>query len=180
MIFRQIDRDGLTGAQVALVETEVNKKFGRSFQGRYMAKFLPVNEIENLILLKNRSEFDAIISANTEELGDIFDQTTSEKLRELGRKYTADKFNDDAATRKVMRVEMRTDKVKFINGKEVIKRYNEANPTISISVDRYLMELDVNSYPTELKDYVGHIKDFFTTHEEELVGVSGESASTGE
>ncbi|PIP17642.1 MAG: hypothetical protein COX43_03205 [Parcubacteria group bacterium CG23_combo_of_CG06-09_8_20_14_all_35_9] len=158
LIFRQIDRDGLTNFQIKKVEEKKCNQFKKAFK-KYVVEPLPVNEIENFAVIssKNKKRFKKIINKHKDVLEDATRQTMGEKIKVLYKQfdYKEDMFKDDEKTITLMLTEARKDKAKLFSGKEICKLEQNFAPI------KDLISLSDQEYPQELKDYLKKIKDFY-------------------
>jgi len=88
LIFRQIDRDGLTNFQIKKVEEKKCNQFKKAFK-KYVVEPLPVNEIENFAVIssKNKKRFKKIINKHKDVLEDATRQTMGEKIKVLYKQF---------------------------------------------------------------------------------------------
>jgi len=154
-IFRQFDRDGYTQNQINIIEEEKNKKYGCFFC--YKLKFLPVHEMENFALLNEKEKFQEIIEENETEIVEKFNATIEGKLLQAFKFFKGKKeeFANKESNKTQMRQEMRQDKIRFLNGKEIAKLKPNFSPI------KVLEDMNPEQYPQELKDYLQGVRDFF-------------------
>lgn len=156
-IFRQIDRDGLTDNQITKIEEKMNSKYSQLWK-RYLFQVLNVNELENYAIISNVFFTDSIHEQNRQSLIDKFEKTSETKLQQLSRFFNykeEELFKDKASNRQKMRDDALVNWKKYLPWKDIWKLKTNFN-----CVD-YILSLDDNNYPQELKDYLKQIKDFF-------------------
>ena len=158
LVFRQIDRDGLSDKQVKYIE----KKHGAFIGGKftYRLKVLPVNEIENFAIIGR--DIDVIIHDYGEDIRNCFDRTAEAKLSELQHKYRNNapdglfrRGNSYTPVIQDMRNEAIKDWARYMPGKDICKRITNFN------VSATLNNLTPAEYPDELKAYVNDMGRFF-------------------
>ena len=157
MIFRQYDRDGLTEEQVKKLEPLISKKFTKL--QNYKAKFLPVCEVENFLVLKKQEE-GCSFDRNEKQIEEIEDDLRGKikGIMELGSKFTKGEegafkiFN--SADQKMIH-DARKDKLKFFPGKLIL---TFLDPKLTAN---NLCNLEYDDFPKLLKDYLQEIKIFF-------------------
>ena len=157
VIFRQIDRDGLTNEQIKIIEDDYSKKWNKNTL-KCRLKFLPVYELENFAVISNSGQFnDDFFDSNKFNLENKFDKTSEAKCKELSGRY-GELFGDRGfvanATSK-MRQEATSDYRSFFPGKEIC--------SLLKNFDTYdiLKGFSEENMPQELKDYMTEVKNFF-------------------
>jgi len=158
IVFRQLDRDGLTDEQIGIINEEI---FDRVVGFAYKSLFLPVHEIENFAVLINQSVFtDQFWSANENQIIDGFERTATEKANLFDKKfeYKRNEFRDGSNYTIVMqrmRAAARIDWRRFFPGKEICRKITNFNPI------RYLQCQSKDNLPNELISYMGEIQKFY-------------------
>lgn len=159
-IFRQIDLDGYLPEQVTFLEQRI--KESHSQLTNYMVKFLPVNELENFVVLINSECTDVDIKSNTDvfdNLKDALVDTAKNNLSKIRKRYIKDQdsqdiqhlFNNREAK---MRNYAKLNPSRLLPGKEICKQYH-------YNVNTQLKNLKIKNFPEELNSYLNIIKSFF-------------------
>jgi|GEM_PF-1437781 len=156
-IFRQYDRDGLTEKQVEKLEPLISKKFAKL--QNYKAKFLPVCEVENFLVLKKQEE-GCSFDRNEKQIEEIEDDLRGKVkgVMELGSKFTkgeVDAFKIFNSADQKMINDARKDKQHFFPGKLIL---TFLNPRLTAN---NICDFEYDKFPQLLKDYLGEIKSFF-------------------
>ena len=161
LVFRQIDRDGLTNSQIKKVQEKHCERF--AMFKKYVVEPLPVNEIENFAVMtsENKTEFEEYLENNRDR--DQLDNTTREimedKIKKLHKAFNyKEKDLFDRNNPKVitdMLTEARKDKLKYFKGKEICRLKQNFKPI------EYLNRLSNEEYPLELQNYLEKIKKFY-------------------
>ncbi len=164
IIFRQIDRDGFTGEQIAIVEKKKTEKYAGKFE-KYKLIALPVNAIENFALMtqENTTEFTKIIDSNKDTIEDKTRETIGARVKAVNNMFGREekafhnekKLDDYGKIITKMLENARENKLHFFKGKEIAKKKQDFNAI------RYLRSLNHSKYPQELQNYIQEIKDFF-------------------
>ncbi len=165
-IFRQIDRDGLTDEQIALIEKKVFQNEKSDL--KYNFKFLPVNELENFAVLVNKESFgEDFWKTREKDIIDKFCLTAEALCKKLVKEFDSDKekeswkefMQDGGGTASIthkMRDKALSDKNKFMPGKEMCAKLENFGPIGILS--------QINSQdklPNDLKEYMLSVKSFF-------------------
>lgn len=162
-IFRQLDRDGLTDEQVALIE---NKLFSneKTALDPYEFKFLPVAELENFAVLAQSEDFtDEFWGINQSTICDEFRNAAASKCRDLAKNFVPNsvehkKFLESGQETPIVTAMQNSAMLEWrknMNGKAICKKVQNCSP-ISI-----LNDLTDDQFPIELKSYLKVIKDFY-------------------
>ncbi len=162
-IFRQLDRDGLTNEQIALIEDKLFSPEKTALYP-YEFKFLPVAELENFAVLAVPEDFtDDFWSQKQVIVCDEFRNAAASKCRDLAKYFTPNsnghknflKAGQDTPIVTNMQNIALSDWRKYMNGKAICKKVSNCSP-ISI-----LNNLTKNQFPSELKDYLKTVEDFY-------------------
>jgi predicted ATPase len=167
LVFRQIDRDGLTDEQMSALEEKLFKQFKKSMPNRYDYSFLPVNEIENFAIIQDEGTFnEGFWNKNRRDIEDEFLRTVEEHSKKFSKEFdhTNEKekwllFKNDSggftSIYQKMRDNADRDKNRLFPGKEICKKKN------NFSAIDFLSSLAPGTYPQELKDYLLKVKNFY-------------------
>lgn len=157
-IFREIDRDGLTDTQIAKTEEMINNKANKL---SYQLKFLPVCEIENFAVMKNRKFNESFWEIHSAKIKEDFEIKASIKTKLLDKTFEFHEFafrDSDGNHIKVMQ-QMREDAIKkwkkFLNGKVICKKLQNFNPI------NFLSSLSKDQLPNELKKFMTELVKFY-------------------
>ncbi len=156
-VFRSLDRDGYSDEQIKFLEEILKDKHKQI--ANYKVKFLPVNEIENFIVIFDGDFNEALLDERKEELEDCFIKTVEANMtanhRKFGEKATELFFRksmSELVTK--LRREAEKDRLRFFTGKDIKKLKPNLN------ANKFLIDLEVNDYPQELKTYLDEVKEF--------------------
>ena len=164
-IYRILDRDGLTEA---LLKENINK-LAQQHSGlhNYKVVHLPVSAIENFLL---DAQTAAIIFPNItdmkQEVDDLYDaelqikyrQRVKDKLMKMGHKA-----HEKTIERPLLDCEkaMETDKVRYLDGKDIVKRLNAKYPRVNVNEESALKGLTLSNFPATLNQTLEDIRVFF-------------------
>ena len=141
-IFRELDRDGYSDEQISFIIT----KRCENYKGliNYKVQFLPVNEIENFIVMTDPYFTDQLLlSALDSNLYVPFTKTAKNNIRSC-RKWDEDLFKED--TEAEMFVAAKQDIKRFMSGKDICK----LKPNHKVL--QVLKNMSYDKFPQELKD----------------------------
>lgn len=158
-IFREIDRDGLTNEQIKVLTT---KNF-KDIIGKvtYEVKFLPVHEIENFAVIKEKKFDKKFWKTHGDSIKNIFEVKASGSAKILDKffdfKEPVFRGNDGNYTvpMQIMRDVALKKWQNLFNGKELCKKLPNFNPI------GFLNSLNKDSLPKELIEYMKEVKDFY-------------------
>lgn len=161
MIFRQFDRDGLTEEQVNALESLIFQKFNKLHN--YKAKFLPVCEVENFLVLAKQEKG---LSFNWNEVQrDSLDDEMRGKITgalDLGKRFAKGQENAfkifNSADQKMIET-ARKDKQRFFPGKVILNFLDTKLRAENLKNYSY------EEFPALLKEYLSEIKNFFDKNE---------------
>ncbi|HRH41722.1 MAG TPA: AAA family ATPase [Pyrinomonadaceae bacterium] len=159
-VFRSLDRDGYSLEQIEFLEKELKEKYEKIVgNGNYLIKFLPVNELENFAILCNPYFTKELIETNIELLEDAFIKTATSSLDQSHKKFNKNtplfNYHSNPMLIKTMEREAKKNPLKFLPGKDI----KSLKP--NFNADKYLRDLDIANYPTELTEYLNLVKEFF-------------------
>lgn len=162
-IFRQLDRDGFTVAQINFLESKKEEKSDyRKFE-QYKVKFLPVNEIENLaVLTDNFFTEEKLKEYQTyTKIADPFILTAKTNI------FNATKLCQNEVEKRMflnkeldMLREARDSMLEYLPGKEIKKL--KAN----FNCNNVLKKKDFSALPPNFQNYLTEIKNFFLPTEQ--------------
>lgn len=164
-IYRQLDRDGYLPEQIDFIEKSVRDKFPKI--KHYKVAFLPVNELENFVIISSGLFSNELIRRCEQKYDDAKDacfNTAKNNLESCRKTYISSKNNDQRKElikrlfvdkECVMRNEAKKDPMKLLPGKDLYKVVNRFNPSA------HLHQLKRENFPDELNQYLQQIKDFF-------------------
>lgn len=158
-VFRQLDLDGFEPKQVEFIQTKKQKKHSKHI-ANYTVQFLPVNEIENFILINNDKVLDEhLLNHSTyPDLHDAISLTIENNLNVVRSQYFDKKTTDEEKNmfnrKSKMIEEARKEPRKLFTGKDICNKLN-------IDYKSSLKNMSIEDYPAELLDYLEKIKKFF-------------------
>lgn len=151
-IFRQLDRDGYTDDQISAITEQRERSYGNI--GTYKVSFLPVNEIENFVVLSDPYFTGTLLESKCDELLlSPFFLTAKSNIRSCHRKWNEALFKENEETK--MWIAAKADKRRYLPGKDICKF--KANH----KVNGVLRQLKYEDFPQELNDYLTEIKNYF-------------------
>lgn len=156
-VFRSLDRDGYTDAQIQLLEEKLKKRNGEDLEiENYKIQFLPVNELENFAVIKDNYFTDEIIDNHKNDLEDHFISTADANVRH-NHKLLSEvfRFNESGTIANQMKREAETDIKRLFPGKEIKKLKQNFN------IHRFLTQLLEDDFPEDLISYLEEVKQFF-------------------
>ena len=161
-IFRSLDRDGYTQDQVDFLEKELKEKNEKIVGvGNYEIKFLPVNELENFVILRDEYFTNELLEEKINQLENAFTLTVTASLNNNHKKFGGDtelfNYHKDHLLIKNMEREAKTNVKKLFPGKD-IKALKD-----NFSAERFLKNLKSEDYSDDLKEYLDLVKLFFET-----------------
>lgn len=159
-VWREVDRDGFTDAQKNAIEAKYkNRCHGAS---KYKYSMLPVNELENFILLDGATVSDEEFQSMRDAIIEKFERTVSSNLNMCNKYVSDDKTIFPAGNTEeridvlqVMRRDALRDWRRYMPGKDIVKQKD------NINVLEWLKEMEVGQLPEELISYIKDIKEFF-------------------
>lgn len=157
-VFRQIDRDGLTPAQILLIEQQYNEKYSQGL--KYKCSTLPVCEIENLAVLTDPRFTEEAWKRNERSITEKFERKVADLCKQYDKKfdYKAEEFRDQSgyiSQVQKLRREAGKDWKRFMPGKIISKQIGNYNPF------EYLNTLSVQELPPDIFNYLKEAKKFF-------------------
>jgi predicted ATP-binding protein involved in virulence len=153
-IFRQNDRDGLKKEQVEYIEQKINSEYQEI---GYKFLHLPVNEIENLYVLKDDYFSEDLISNKKTELEDSLMWTMSCNFDKFNKQYNCDlfKFSDKSKIINQCRQEADNSIKKYYPWKDIKKLKDNLN------IEEEFLKWELVDFPKELEEYLTEIETFF-------------------
>lgn len=168
VVFRQLDRDGLTDKQIDAIESVVLQQKKLPFP--YMHKYFTVNEVENFAVLADSALFDdAFWNTNKEVIQGEFEKTAESLLQTYLKKFDKKSdpdnyslFVDEGGGRVPIIQGMRKNAVGnwrcLMPGKRICKLVPNYNAI------RKLLGLKNDLIPSELSSYMSEVVKFYSTH----------------
>lgn len=151
LIFRQLDRDGYSDEQMSIITSKREASY--KDLTTYKVSFLPVNEIENFIILLDPFFTTELLASKCDEhLMRSFIRTAKTNIRSC-RKWDEDFFKENSETD--MYINAKGDIHKHLPGKEICKLKDNHHFT------QRLKALKSTEFPQELTDYLNIIKNHF-------------------
>ncbi len=170
-IFRIIDRGWLPEDYVDELIPLKEKKYNKFNSYKFI--FLPVNEVENFILLDKTynttryfkedkiKDINKFLNENFSNLELKYDTILNSKLNEFSKELELKYWNTEKQKVEIKN-NAKTDLKKYINGKDIIKYLNTKYPKSVINPERFLESLGKENFPIELIWDLEEIKQFFT------------------
>ncbi len=161
IVWREVDRDGFMSEQQAAIEKKYKSRCHSSKKYRY--SMLPVNEIENFLLLANiASVTDEDFNGIKNDITEAFEATVFANLN-VCNKYIPDEedlFPAGNANKRTeifqkMRREALIDWRRYMPGKDILRLKG------GIDVQKSFKEMTSEKTPEDLQNYLKNIKDFF-------------------
>lgn len=168
LVFRIIDRDWFTDAQLSKMEEYYVAKYSPALNYRF--KILSLNEIENFVLLepayqmtplhKKTPDVRTFVLPNR-DLELKFKETIDQRINQCKAiLWFEAKKQDFEAEKLEMEEEMKIDPVRRLNWKDIIK-IMKREFLVTFDAERFLKDLDKDTYPKELTELLKEIKNFF-------------------
>lgn len=160
IVWREVDRDGFTDIQKAAIEKKYETKCPGS--KKYMYSMLPVNEIENFLIINTDIISDEDFESIKDDIKDAFCNTVANNLN-VCNKYVSDDKNlfpgGNTEERQPMIQKMRDEAMRdwrrYMPGKDILRLKGNINAL------ELLKNMDMEQLPEILLNYLRQIKEFF-------------------
>ena len=168
-VIRQFDRDGMTNEQVRVFTANFESNFYNDKE--CCVKVLPVNEIENFVVIHDTETFnDDFWATHRDNVENAFELTSNSRFNQLRSKFGeifsklhSDSGNDMKTTQ-VMRDTARANWCQLMPGKDICKKVPNYTPIQKIQ------NLDYPALPQLLRDFLYEIKQFyFQTYDSTII-----------
>lgn len=160
IVWREVDRDGFTYEQQRAIEKKFKSKCHSCKKYKY--SMLPVNEIENFLLINNNVVSDNDFESFQDSVKDSFISTATNNLNVCNKYILSDQSlfpfgtsREHILMAQKMRDQALQDWRKYMPGKDILRLKG------NIDVQKSFKEMTVERIPEDLKKYLDDIKDFF-------------------
>lgn len=160
IVWREIDRDGFIDAQKTVIEEKYKTRCPGS--KKYIYSMLPVNEIENFLIMNTDIVSNEDFILIQDEVKDAFCNTVANNLNVCNKYISNDKELFPAGNTEErmpmiqkMRDEAMRDWRRYMPGKDILRLKG------NIDALGTLKNMDVEQLPEDLLDYVKQIKECF-------------------
>lgn len=160
IVWREVDRDGFTDEQQAAIEKKYESRCRDCKKYKY--SMLPVNEIENFLLINSDLVDDDNFNSFQNDVKDAFDRTAANNLN-FCNKYVSDDQSlfpfgsgqDHISMIQKMRNKALQDWRRCMPGKDILRLKG------NIDVQKSFKKMAARQIPEDLQNYLNNIKDFF-------------------